>query len=97
MQSTHPTVSKFPLGQIVATPAALELLEAHNVSPQSLLERHESGDWGVLCSEDHESNEQALKYGDRLFSSYPMGDNEKVWIITEYDRSVTTILLPDDY
>ena len=97
MQSTHHISPRFPLGFIVATPAAQELLDDYQVSPQSLLSRHQLGDWGDLGDEDRESNEFAVKYGDRLLSSYRLSDTEKVWIITEHDRSVTTILLPDDY
>lgn len=86
----------FPLGHVVATPAALELLEKCGVNPKQLLARHAYGDWGDLDEFDKQLNEQAYKDGDRLLSSYnlPAG---KVWIITEWDRSVTTILLPSDY
>lgn len=88
---------KFPLGQIVATPAALALLEEHQVSPLDLLARHVSGDWGELPAEDAALNNVSLKTDGRLLSSYPIAPNTKVWVITEWDRSVTTVLRPEDY
>ena len=87
----------FPLGQIVATPGALRLLERHGISPLTLLARHARQDWGVLPPEDAAANNQALIHGDRILSSYPAGD-DRVWIITEGGlREVTTILRPKDY
>ena len=90
---------KFTLGRTVATPGALELLDAIGVAAASLLDRHIRGDWGDLSHTDHMANKRALKDGARLFSAYELGDaaNRKVWIITEADRSTTTILLPGDY
>lgn len=88
--------SLFPLGNTVATPGAVVVLEEQGIEPASLLARHQAGDWGDLCQEDAEANRQALEEGDRLLSSYRAGAR-KVWIITEADRSVTTILLPEDY
>ncbi|MFH5803209.1 hypothetical protein [Alienimonas sp. DA493] len=88
----------FPLGQTVATPAALGLLQDHGRTPIEFLTRHRSGDWGDLCAEDRTTNEQALADGCRILSAYNLGDgNSKVWIITEADRSCTTVLLPDEY
>ncbi len=92
-------MEKFVLGRIVATPGALELEEKLDRFGQNLahyLERHEQGDWGDLSESDKEGNEASLKEGNRLMSSYitPCG---KLWIITEYDRSVTTLLLPEEY
>ena len=92
-----PTIPLFPAGQIVATPAALALLEQANQSPLEFLSRHLRGDWGDLCQEDKTENELSLKHGFRLMSSYQVTDIEKLWIITEADRSVTTLLLPADY
>ncbi|MFD2112545.1 hypothetical protein [Thiorhodococcus fuscus] len=63
----------------------------------SLLQRHVQGDWGDLTTEDFEANRLALREGFRLLSSYRISDGVKVWIITEADRSVTTVLLPEDY
>ena len=89
---------KFRLGHIVATPGALRTLEERGVSAWSLLRRHQSGDWGVVCLSDRHANEDALRLGERLFSAYVVGgDADKLWIITEADRSVTTILKPNEY
>ncbi len=89
---------RFELGQVVATPGALELLGVANISPSSLIARHESGDWGVVPEEDARENERSLKYGFRILSSYPLGEKgERVWIITEHNRSSTCLLLPSEY
>jgi hypothetical protein len=87
---------RFPIGQLVATPSALRLLELHGILPLRLIARHIHGDWGNVPPEDAALNNEALKYGSRILSSYQVG-NERVWIITEADRSSTTILLPDEY
>jgi hypothetical protein len=88
----------FDLGRVVATPGAMALLVSAGESPARLLERHASGDWGGVPSEDARENERSLKYGWRLMSSYPMRDvGERVWVITEADRSSTCILLPEEY
>jgi hypothetical protein len=93
-----PTVPLFSAGRIVATPGALALLEQANKSPLEFLSRHLRGDWGDdLCQEDKTENELSLKYGFRLLSSYRVTDTEKSWMITEADRSVTTLLLPAEY
>ncbi len=86
----------FPLGHTVATPGALDACEEANVSPSSLLARHHGGDWGEIPPEDARENERSLKYGFRLLSSYPVGD-ATCWVLTESDRSLTTILLPEEY
>lgn len=88
---------KFPLGQIVATPGALDALEDSDELPEVLLERHARGDWGDVCAEDQDANDMSLKQGLRLISSYTLSTGEKLWIITEADRSVTTLLRPEDY
>jgi hypothetical protein len=85
------------LGQMVATPGALEELEKANVSPLRLLGRHQSGDWGDISEADKQENELSLKEGFRLLSAYKLDTSAKIWIITEADRSVTTILLPEEY
>jgi hypothetical protein len=85
-----------PLGRIVATPGALKLLTEARDHPLDLLTRHATGDWGELCAFDRQQNDIALREGYRVLSSYPVG-SERVWVITEADRSVTTILLPEDY
>lgn len=85
------------LGRVVATPGALRVLSEAEEDPLRLLARHVSGDWGELDAHDRRENERSLKNGWRVFSSYPLGDGSKVWVITEADRSVTTILLPQEY
>jgi hypothetical protein len=92
-----PTIPLFSPGQIVATPGALALLEQANKSPVEFLSRHFRGDWGDLCQEDQTENELGLKCGFRLMSSYQVTQIEKFWVITEADRSVTTLLLPEEY
>lgn len=92
-----PTTPLFAAGQMVATPGALALLEQVNKSPLEFLSRHLRGDWGDLCQEDKTENELSLKCGFRLMSSYEVTNAEKLWIITEADRSVTTLLLPAEY
>jgi hypothetical protein len=79
------------------TPGADQAMrEAQHVPPEFLL-RHLHGDWGDLPPEDLQENERALQVGSRLFSAYRTRTNEKVWVITEWDRSVTTLLLPEEY
>lgn len=90
-------IPMFNLGQIVATPAALALLEEHQISPLNLLARHVSGDWGELPAEDAALNDMAVKTDGRLLSSYLIAPNTKIWVITEWGRSVTTVLTPTDY
>lgn len=87
----------FPLGQICATPGAIEALEQVGLPASNLLTRHVLGDDGELCREDKQTNRDALKTGARIFSSYKINDQLKIWIITEADRSVTTLLLPEEY
>jgi hypothetical protein len=97
MNITHPKKPLFDLGQTVATPGAIEALQEAGVSAVTLLVRHHRGDWGDLCEEDIAENKFALTEGYRLFSSYQISETTKVWVITEADRSVTTLLLPQDY
>lgn len=88
---------KFGLGQMVMTPGAdLAMRTARQVPPEFLL-RHKNGDWGDLPLEDLGENERALRDGSRLFSAYQTRAEEKLWVITEWDRSVTTLLLPEEY
>ena len=86
----------FALGQVVSTQNALRFAEAEHIDLHALLIRHHYGDWGDVCEEDRESNEEALLMQLRILSSYNFS-KDKIWIITEADRSVTTILLPSDY
>ena len=87
----------FALGQVVATPGALDTLREAGIDPSALLTRHVTGDWGELPEEDLEANREALAQGYRLLSNYPLETGERVWIITEWDRSYTTLLRPDEY
>ena len=87
----------FPLGQIVATPGALAALEKANQSPTAFLARHAGGDWGELDPTDVAENEFSIAHGFRLLSSYQTDAGDKLWIITEADRSATTLLLPEEY
>ena len=86
----------FLLGRTVATPAARERLNELNYSPLDLLRRHMSGDWAEMDSDDQQANQDAITYGNRVFSAYTI-DKTKFWVITEADRSMTTILLPSEY
>jgi len=85
------------LGQIVATPNALRALEESNQVPEEFLARHPAGDWGEVPAEDWEENELSVREGFRVLSSYTLSTGKKIWIITEADRSATTLLLPEDY
>lgn len=85
----------FPLGRILITPGALEALTNGDV--QEALGRHASGDWGELSAADLQENKLSLEQGFRLLSSYRSAAGTKFWIITEADRSATTVLLPDEY
>ena len=95
--NSSPAIPLFPSGQLVATPGALVLLEKINKSPLEFLARHLRGDWGDLDQEDKTENELSLKHGFRLLSGYQVTETEKLWIITEADRSATTLLLPSEY
>ena len=86
----------FPLGQVVATPGALELLDRGAQNAAEFLQRHQSGDWGNVPTEDALENEHAIVNGNRILSSYQL-DDSRLWIITEADRSYTTLLLPEEY
>jgi hypothetical protein len=88
---------RFELGLATITPQALEVLGSLEISPSELLERHASGDWGDVPAEDARENEYSLKHGLRLLSSYSLPGGERVWILTESDRSCTCILTPREY
>jgi len=87
----------FSLGQIVATPGALAALEKTGQTPLEFLARHVRGEWGDLCEEDKRENAFSLERGFRLLSSYQTKADTKLYVITEADRNVTTILLPEEY
>ena len=88
--------ARLPLGRVVTTPGALKLLSEIGEDPFCYIARHAAGDWGNLSAFDRRQNEIALRDGYRVLSSYS-GGRECVWVITEADRSVTTILLPEEY
>ena len=90
-----PTCPSLPLGQIVATPNALDHITQTDIN--AALQRHVKGDWGDLCAEDKEVNDLALVEGSRILSAYQAANGTKFWIITEASRAVTTVLLPEDY
>ena len=88
-------VPKFALGRLVATPNALAQVPSDEML--TALARHAGGVWGDVCPEDWQANEQALSAGFRLLSAFHTRTGTKFWIITEADRSVTTVLMPEDY
>ena len=87
----------FELGQIVATPGALTALQQAGQEAGDFLRRHVACDWGDLSDEDQNENDYSLENGFRLLSSYRTNAGDKLWIITEADRSATTLLLPEEY
>ncbi len=87
----------FRLGQIVASPGALEALAAARFSAGELLARHAAGEWGNVSAEDARENDFLVRHGLRILSSYQLPTGAKLWIITESDRSATTLLLPAEY
>jgi len=94
---------RFHLGPIVATPGALEALGRNQTTGIEYLQRHVQGDWGEVCDDDKEANNQAIIDGSRILSSYLLTDGTKLWIITDaeidtqHHRQATTFLLPDEY
>ena len=90
--------ARFSPGQVVMTTGVDELVRQGRLNPTPYLRRHLHGDWGDLSGDDRRLNDAALASGeDRLFSSYQVMPDLKLWIITEWDRSVTTLLLPSEY
>jgi len=87
----------FELGQIVATPGALAAIKKAGQQPGEFLTRHINRDWGDLDEEDRKENEYSLEHGFRLLGAYKTNAGDRLWIITEADRSVTTLLLPEEY
>ena len=88
---------KFPPGQVVATPSALDVLTKSGQSPADFLSRHVRGDWGEVGEDDKQLNDEALVNGERLLSAYRTLHDVRIWIITEADRSSTCVLLPEEY
>ena len=95
MSATAVSAAKFQLGQIVATPNALNHLTQDDI--RSGIIRHQSGDWGDLDADDRKENDLSLERGTRLLSVYHASNGVTFWIITEADKSSTTVLLPEDY
>ena len=95
MSATTVSAAKFQLGQIVATPNALNQLTQDDILTG--ISRHQASDWGDMVSDDRNENDQALAKGCRLLSVYHAKNGVKFWIITEADRNSTTVLLPEDY
>lgn len=92
--------NKFPMGQMMMTRGVADLAASNEAFAKFVtqsLQRHSQGDWGNLCDEDKKENELSLKQGFRLLSAYEADNLPKIWIITEADRSVTTVLFPDEY
>lgn len=89
--------SKFNFGNVVATTPLFEYCKARGFPLLPYMVRHAQGDWGDVCKEDWESNDEALKSGQRLLSEYKLPDGKRIWIIIEWDRNATTLLFPEDY
>jgi hypothetical protein len=88
---------KFRLGRVAATPAALRAIDDAGQTPDFFLDRHAQGDWGEMDAGDRRANDEALVSGDRIVSAYRTLKNARIWLITEADRSTTTIILPSEY
>ena len=89
--------ARFSVGRVVGTPGAIAALEEAGHEPAEFLDRHITGDWGEVPPEDAAANERAVRQGLRLLSVYKPKDEVKIWILTEADRSYTTVMLPEDY
>ncbi len=95
-QQTNQVKPLFALGRTLATPGALIVMQGLGITPISLLSRHQRGDWGELDEDDKQENDLSVQQGFRILSAYVF-DTVKLWVITEADRSTTTILLPEEY
>ena len=95
-QTDRPQTTRLPLGHVVATPGALDVARAHGLDVVGLLHRHRDGDWGAVSDHDAQANDHAVVYGARVLSAYETAGG-RLWIITEADRSATTVLLPSEY
>lgn len=96
-QSHSKKPAPLPLGVIVMTPGAIDALAAAGQDAPSLIARHARGDWGSVSTEDAIENDRAVIAGHRVLSRYVLANQARLWVITESDRSVTTILLPEEY
>ena len=88
---------RFPFGRVVATPGALSALEKAEQLPAEFLDRHGNGDWGEVPEADKEENELSVEQGFRILSAYTTSAGDKLWILTEADRSATILMLPEEY
>ena len=88
---------RFPLGRVVATPGALSALEKAEQLPAEFLDRHVNGDWGEMPDADKQENELSVAQGFRILSAYTTSAGDKIWILTEADRSATILMLPEEY
>ncbi|RMP46212.1 hypothetical protein ALQ26_04210, partial [Pseudomonas amygdali pv. lachrymans] len=91
--------ASFEMGRVMVTHSVQSLLQNSSLDVMQYLQRHATGDWGEISNDDWDSNQHALKADGRLFSGYDIDaeDETRLWIITESDRSVTTVMLPSDY
>ena len=87
----------FPLGRVVATPGALRALQKAEQGPGEFIERHVNGDWGEVDGHDKQENDFSVHHELRILSAYTTSAGDQIWVITEADRSATTILLPSEY
>ncbi len=97
MKTVFSTAALFDLGKLVATRGALAALEVAGQTPLEFIRRHQSGDFGEVCDADKRENELSIKRGYRILSAYRTSADVRVWLITEADRSATTLLLPSEY
>ena len=88
---------RFPLGRVTATPGALRALEQAEQLPAEFLDRHVNGDWGDIPEADKQENELSVEQGFRILSAYTTSAGDKIWILTEADRSATILMLPEEY
>jgi hypothetical protein len=93
----QPPRPRFRLGQLVATPGALRALNDAGQEPLEFIQRHVTGDWGEVTEEDKQENDFSVAHGFRILSAYRTAKGEKIWLITEADRSATTLLKPEEY
>jgi len=87
----------FELGQLVATPGAVDAIQRNQQTPLEFIQRHLNHDWGDLDDHDRHENDYSVEHGRRILSAYQLKDGTRIWIITEADRSSTTLLLPSEY
>lgn len=95
--NTTPSAARFPLGRLFLTQGAIEALEEASQSPQDFISRHLRLEQGELCDDDHRENLFSVDKPLRIFSAFKTARGEKLWVITEADRSATTLLLPSEY